>query len=517
VTGNVYLVGFMGAGKTTVGRLLAEVLRRKFVDMDELLEARLGEPIPEVFRGRGEEFFRGREAALLKKLARRQRLVVAAGGGAVERAENSTLMRRSGRIVHLAADLEVCRTRVAAQGPGLRPMWSDAESVQRLFERRQAAYDDCDLRLCADGLGPREAAREIAARLFGEDRFPVRLGQSECPVICTGEAPRALAELAGGRRVALLTDRRVGRLHLDRFQERLADPLVIIVPGGERIKTLGTAERVYRQLLAGRFNRDDLLVALGGGAVTDLGAFVAGTYKRGLDHVLVSTSLLGCVDAAVGGKAALNLGRTKNAVGCFTVPAGVVLDVAALGTLARRQIREGLVEAYKTGLIGSPSLAELIEEHWPALLAGDRPLLAKVVSLSARTKAEVVAQDFRESGRRFVLNLGHTFGHAVESWHGYRLSHGRAVALGLLVAVRLSLSRGLIEAPLAQRISVTLNRIAGRPVTPPPPEAAWEAIRQDKKIRQGRSVFVLLEGLGRPVLVEDVSPPELAAAVREVC
>lgn len=341
----------------------------------------------------------------------------------------------------------------------------------------------------------------------------MRLGRAECPVIGTFDAPAALARLIKGRRAALLTDRNVAKAHADRFS-RVVDfsPSLVLAPG-ERTKSLKSAQRVYETLLENHFHRDDLLVALGGGVVTDLGAYAASTYKRGLPFVLMATSLVGCVDAALGGKAAVNLGAAKNAVGCFTVPEAVILDFSALGTLKRAAISEGLVEAYKTGLVAAPELAGLIEQDPAPLLAKDLPGLARVAALSARAKGEVVARDFRDQGWRGILNFGHTFGHAVEGWHGFRVSHGLGVAMGMIAAAGLSRDRGLITGEFYERIVETLRRIMPRRAAWPPAGEAWEIIQHDKKIRKGKVVFILLEGPGRPVMADDVSRAELAGVL----
>lgn len=235
-----------------------------------------------------------------------------------------------------------------------------------------------------------------------------------------------------------------------------------------------------------------------------------------MDFALVSTTLVGCVDAAIGGKAAVNVGSVKNVVGSFSTPRAVVLDITALRTLGPRQRSEGLVEAYKTGLVASPELAELIEQHAAALMKGDLALLAQVGQLSARAKADVVSRDFRESGLRRILNFGHTFGHAVESHHHFRVSHGRAVALGMRVAAEISRARALISSDAVVSINSTLGVIAPYAVEMPPLDEAWKIMQQDKKIRRGKIVFVLLEELGRAICVEDLSKAELAAAIRRV-
>ena len=513
---NIYLVGFMASGKTTVGKLLAEALKRKFVDMDLLLEERFGKPISEVFADPGEKAFRDAESSLLTQLARRDRLVVATGGGVPERGENRQVMRSSGKIVHLDAGLSSCMARLNDVDRASRPLWSDEPSLKKLFDQRRNLYQQCDVTVDVDRRNAEETARAIVGTFVGEQRFTVRMGETPCPVIATYSAAEALDSLVGGRRTALLTDRTVARLHLDRFRAMLGPSLEIVIPPGERSKSLSSARLVFERLIEHRFDKDDLLIALGGGVVTDLGAYAASTYKRGMDFALVSTTLVGCVDAAVGGKTAINLGQAKNVIGSFSVPNAVVLDVASLRTLGRNRLSEGLVEAYKTGLVASHELAELIDSESEALTAGDLPLLAEVVAQSSRTKGHVVSSDFREHGLRRILNFGHTFGHAVEGWHRFKISHGQAVALGMRVATRISRVRGLITDKLVERIFSTLQHISPRHVVAPPIDEAWEIMKHDKKIRGGQLVFVLLEAVGQPVCVDNVSKEEVAEALRSL-
>ena len=516
MTGNIYLTGFMGAGKTTVGRVLARVLSRRFVDMDKRLSMGFGLPLVEVFARHGEAAFREAETALLAKLAGRDRLVVATGGGLPIDPRNRQSMRSSGRIVHLAAGLETCRQRMTGRESAVRPLWPDDAGTARLFEARQKAYADCDLTAEVDGFLPEGAAAMILDGLMPESRFTVKLGHDECPVIATMRAERVVAEMVQKRRVVLLSERRVARLHLDRWRAALDRPFEIVVAPGERSKSLATARRIYRALLEARIERGDLMVAVGGGMVTDLGAFVAATYKRGMDFILAPTTLLACVDAAVGGKAAVNLGPAKNMVGCFTAPEGVALDLMALSTLPKIQIAEGLVEAYKTGLACEPSLMKLVEERLDDLLGGDLEAMSLVAVSSARAKAGVVESDFQERGRRAILNLGHTFGHVVEGYYNFRVSHGRAVALGLMVAARLSLARGLIKDGLVRRIDRTLAPLKAGEIKLPPVKEAWELMQDDKKNKAGRVSFVLIEGPGRTRIVDDVTIDELAAALRRL-
>lgn len=513
---NISLVGFMASGKSTVGALLAKKLKRRFVDMDLELSKRFGMSIVQVFESRGERAFREEESRLLEELGRRERLVIATGGGVPERESNRKLMASTGMTVHLETDFEACYQRLTLEERQARPLWRDKHTLRLLFEHRKNLYSQCAWTVTVDGKTPEYIVSEIMERLIPEEKITAVLGYESCPIFVSCRAVSRVAELVQGRRVAVLTDRNVEQLHLPRFRQAWENACEIVVRAGEGSKNLRTAGRVYEKLLEQRFERGDLLVAIGGGVVTDLGAFVASTFKRGMGLCLVSTTLLGCVDAAIGGKAAVNLGRAKNSVGCFTVPNGVILDVESLSTLDRRKRTEGLIEAYKTGLVHSAELAELVETSFAPLLGGDLPLLAEVVRLSARAKADVVSQDFRESGFRRILNFGHTYGHAVEGLANFKVSHGQAVAVGMLVATEISRARGLLPEGLSETITATVKALC--PIRSPLPsiKEAWEIMTHDKKVRQGRLVFVLLQGRGDPLCVDDVTPDEVAAAVKRV-
>ena len=339
------------------------MLRREFVDTDVILEADFGMPIREVFETRGEPAFRKAEGAPAKRLCGQSRLVVVAGGGMPENPKNRAAMRRSGKILHIDASFDSCVARLSRAEISDRPLWQDEAAVRKLFELRTKVYSDNDIAISSDGKDPQEIARAFVRRLFKDVLFTVRLGNEDCIIVCSWDAVTILDSVVRSSRIALLTDTTVAGYHLAAYREAFEGLQVIEIPPGEDSKSLDTASQVYRKLLDGHFDHDDMLVALGGGVVTDLGAFVASTFKRGMRLVLVSTTLLGCVDAAVGGKAAVNLGEAKNIVGCFSTPEVVILDLAALGTLERSQISEGLIEAYKTGLIYCPELAQLVERE----------------------------------------------------------------------------------------------------------------------------------------------------------
>jgi len=286
--------------------------------------------------------------------------------------------------------------------------------------------------------------------------------------------------------------------------ERLGLSVTVVeVPDGEQAKSLGTLGAAYARLAAIPLGRDDLVVALGGGVVTDLGGFLAATWHRGVAVAHLPTTLLAQVDAAVGGKAGVNLPEGKNLVGAFHQPVAVLADTAALATLPVRELRNGLGEVAKYGFIADPEVLALLETDPAGALAGDPDLLAEVVVRGVRVKARVVAGDEREAGERALLNYGHTVGHAVEALTGYgTYGHGEAVALGMVAAARLGERLGVSESGLADR-TVALLRPLGLPTggLDLDPELVWERLARDKKARAGIR-FVLCVTPGRAVLVD---------------
>ena len=341
--------------------------------------------------------------------------------------------------------------------------------------------------------------------------------------VLRAEGRRCLIETAAlglAGRLRRLTRGRRGLLLLDHAFRAEAEDWRAALPGftlaftarrGEAAKNWGEARRLLTRLAEAGLARDDWLVVRGGGSLSDLGAFCAGLYRRGLRLILVTTTLLGAVDAAVGGKTALNFGGAKNQVGHFYLPERVLVDLASFRSLPKARLAEGLAEAYKTGLLFDRSLADLVDRRFGDLLAGDQELLAEASRRSFQAKAALVARDFREEkGLREVLNLGHTYGHVVEAQTG--LSHGRAVALGLAVAAELS--RDLAGFKEAERLKTVARRLGG-PWPPPVPEAeARRLLRADKKIRGGRLRFVALAEVERPVILEVAADDILSAAER---
>ena len=319
-----------------------------------------------------------------------------------------------------------------------------------------------------------------------------------------------------GNRTMIITNTVLAEWHLAPVQAALQGRAVetLILPDGEATKTLATAERIWDALLAARFGRDATLIALGGGVIGDLTGFAAACYQRGIDFIQMPTTLLAQVDSSVGGKTGVNHPRGKNMIGAFHQPRCVIADLDTLRTLPERELRAGLAEVIKYGLIADAAFFAWLEAHLDALLARDAAALSHAIAVSCRTKAVIVAADERESGVRALLNLGHTFGHAIETGTGYGTwLHGEAVATGMVMAAELSARLGRLPFAAVERIGALIDR-AGLPVMAPmslDAERFLELMAVDKKAQAGRLRLVLLSAIGEAELRSDTDPGVLRA------
>ena len=531
---NIILTGFMGTGKTTVGRLLAARLGRAFVDTDEVIVGRAGKPIADIFHDEGEARFREMEAAVTKELAGRRGLVVASGGRLLLDPDNAATLGATGPIFCLTAAPGTIMARVAADAVR-RPLLDvpdAARRVQALLQQRAPAYARFRS-VATDGRAAADVADDIATTLAGglRDVLPVRHpGGGYSVTVGEGLLAEALTLAGVDGPVAVITDSEVGPRHAAALQKpALADKpgfyTVLTMPAGERHKTLDTARDLYDDLLAAGIDRTATIIALGGGVVGDVAGFVAATYLRGVAFVLCPTSLLAMVDASIGGKTGVDLPQGKNLVGAFKQPRAVLADVGTLATLPAAEFTSGLAEVAKHGLIADPLLWQrLMMEEWhfdPRELATDRLRRADLQSLLVRAidvKRDVVEEDPFEHGRRAVLNLGHTFGHAVEQVSGYAVRHGDAVAMGLAAATRLSAVLEECSPSLPKVVEMVLARL-GLPTHIPPaldPAALFAAMSTDKKRAAGRLRFVLIRDIGDVFVRGDV-PREMVLEVLESC
>jgi 3-dehydroquinate synthase len=354
--------------------------------------------------------------------------------------------------------------------------------------------------------------------------IPVRTATADYPVIVGralfSEIPRRMGLGKSPRRVFVLTSPEIWSLWGRQLLAALPDasaPTALFLPAGERYKRMVQVERLATEMAGAGADRSSLLIAFGGGIVGDVGGFLAAIYMRGIDYVQVPTTLLAQVDSSVGGKTGVNLTAGKNLVGSFHHPRAVFADIDVLQTLPERELRAGLFESVKAGIIRDAVLFRFMEQNAEAILRREPEALERVISASIRMKAGVVAIDERESGLRMILNYGHTLGHAIEAATGYRrLLHGEAIAWGMLAALRIALERGTVAEGQAQRMDATIAAYGPLPPFRTTIDKLLDAAGRDKKNRAGKRRFVLPKGIGNAVVVEDVTGAEMEAAVRWV-
>ena len=357
--------------------------------------------------------------------------------------------------------------------------------------------------------------------MVGQRVLEVDLGERSYPIFI-GDGllgrPDLLAPHVRGGQVMVVSNETVAPLYLDRLLPALQGLRVeqVILPDGEQYKTLQVLDRIYTALLEQRFDRSCTLLALGGGVVGDMTGFAAASYQRGVDFIQVPTTLLSQVDSSVGGKTGVNHPLGKNMIGAFHQPRAVIADTDTLDTLPDRELSAGMAEVIKYGLINDPGFFTWLETHMDALMQRDKGLLAEAIQRSCADKAAIVAADEREAGQRALLNLGHTFGHAIETGMGYGAwLHGEAVGAGMAMAAEMSLRLGWLSADERERIDALLRR-AGLPVGPPQGMSSGqflELMSVDKKVLGGRLRLVLLQGIGGAVITEDFPPALLRATL----
>ncbi len=532
----IVLVGLMGAGKSVIGRRLAAHLALPFRDSDQEIEAAAGRTVAELFSQFGEAHFRAGERRVLRRLLEGPPVVLATGGGAFMDPVTRAAIRANGTSIWLRAPVSLLLRRVSLRRN--RPLLAakDPAGVLRaLMEQRYPIYAEADIVVdCADDT-PDQTMNRVAAALAAH-RAPHRLavrtsvGPYEV-VVGDGLLQRAgalLAPVLPQRRVVVITDTTVSALHGAALQAGLKQAgfefAWIEVAPGEASKSLAVFGEVADQLLATGAERRTAVVAFGGGVVGDLGGFVAATALRGLPFVQVPTTLLAQVDSSVGGKTGINTVRGKNLLGAFLPPRIVIADTTTLATLPPREKRAGYAEIVKAGLIGDAGLYRWCEAEGTRVTGEDRDAQAEAVMRACAFKAAVVGDDEREErpdGGRALLNLGHTFGHAIEAECGYgTVLHGEAVAVGLGLAFRLSAALGHCDPDVAVRVEAHLAAV-GLPSELSMLNRRFSAARlislmgRDKKMRDGQLHFVLAHGIGEAFTAADVPNEAVHAVLRQ--
>jgi shikimate kinase/3-dehydroquinate synthase len=529
LTRHVFFTGFMATGKSRIGAMVAERLGVPFEDTDHWIEARHRKSVSEIFAEQGEAAFREIEIEAIRHLVAESPRVIALGGGSLLHPDALPTIQAAGTLVGLWARAETISARVGRKET--RPLLAGLSPEERLvkikamLDFRAPLYRNADFQVeSADEVSRDQIADQIAAALpVWESRaLSVPLGERSYPIFSGTDIARHLPMLcaqAGLRgRPFVVTDANVLAAQgavIEGWKRAWPQLEVHVFPPGEEHKTLETLQGLFTFLLEHKADRKSFLVAFSGGVGGDMTGFAAACYQRGIDFVQVPTTLLSMVDSSVGGKTAVDHPLGKNMIGAFHQPRLVIADTACLATLPEREYLSGLSEVAKYGVIRDADLFTWLEANAPACRTRDSAAVARMVASSCACKAQIVGEDEHENGVRALLNLGHTFGHALETLAGYgSLLHGEAISLGMLCAGRLSVRRGLWRVADQSRLRSLLTRL-GLPTTLdtlPDPAKAWELMARDKKARDGQARFVLPTGIGSAEVVSGISYDEAADA-----
>ena len=547
---NLILTGFSGTGKSEVGLMIAQLWGWNFVDTDHQITVTAGKSISEIFEEDGEAHFRHLERLSVAAACNTSRAVISTGGGAIVDPDNYRTMAASGTIICLDATPDTIDKRIqqlnnSLKKKDLRPLLADTNQVRRIKDlktQRQTYYDLAESTIHTDGLSVQEVAQEVyerwnkiaqlgtrdgaASKLLPD--FVVETTSASSPVFIgwglLDHIGKCLLGIGIRGPVYIITEPSLSDLYGQQIQRAFEatgiEAHTFTVPPGEESKSLNVAERIYEWLAERRCERGHAIIGMGGGMICDLAGFVAATFLRGIPVIQVPTSLAAMVDASIGGKTAVNLPAGKNLVGAFYQPRLIMADLDTLRTLHTREIAAGWAEAIKHGLILDASLFNLFEENVKALLSLEPTITEELIRRSMSIKAKVVEEDERETtGKRTLLNYGHTIGHGLEAATKYtELLHGEAVSIGMVGAATIGCKIGILPKEATERHTSILERF-GLPTSCPiaDPDSVLSAIELDKKATSKLINWVLLQEIGRATIRSDISRELVKQTVEDLC
>ncbi len=514
---NIIVTGFMGTGKTTLGRALAKRLEMDFIDTDMLIENKLNLSVSEIFEKFGEKYFRVLEREVVKELKEENNTVIATGGKTLLYKKNLKTLTKNGILLTLHSDPEDLWERVKKYDsrPLLKGITKD--EFIKLYLKRAPLYENLPNKIKISNFSETEAETILEFLTKELMRIEIKIGDKISEVILKRSLPGEIEKYIFSEKkgkVFMICDSKVFGIHGETLKKICQS--FYIISGKDRNKNLKNAERLWKWLIKENVKRDSILLSFGGGVIGDLCGFVSSTILRGISHYHVPTTLLSMLDSSIGGKNGINLLSMKNAVGTINPPDKVFVDPTLLFSLPRKEISSGLVEAIKAGFIGDPLIFDLIEKRLHLIENIDLESLEEVISRSIKVKKTIVEKDPFEKNIRKFLNLGHTLAHALESFHRYRISHGEAVGLGLIYSLELSEMLGLCSKDLKARLKFLLNELGLKTRIKGNKENLIDLMKMDKKSTEEGIDFVLLKGWGEPVLKRGISKKILLEALEEV-
>ncbi len=546
---NIALIGFSATGKSSVAQKIAAYLEWQVVDLDNEIVKHSGKEIEVIFQQDGEEEFRRWEHEALERACKDKNTVIATGGGIILDQRNGKLLYENCMVIALEAKVDTIYNRLfenknQSGSPDVRPLLSgknSRECIRDLKSERQLLYTEAaDITIHTDDYTTDEVCSEIVDAWNSFNRYhnvqPGNIWNNVACIVNTstriypvfvgtdfldglGEKVQKLA-LKG--RAIIISDSNVHPIYGERCALALEQGGVKavhhIVPAGENSKSHDEALKIYDFMVREKIERDDFIVALGGGVVGDLAGFIAATYLRGISWIQVPTTLIAMVDASIGGKVAINHPKGKNLIGSFYQPHMVLADIRTLFTLPERELNSGWAEVIKHGMILDEELFSNLEGFSAGLKKLDTDITSDVIARSTCIKAQVVSEDEKEKGKRIILNYGHTAAHGLEATTGYtQFLHGEAVSIGMMVAAKISNKLDLIDAEIVRRQENLLRKFdlpvecSGISL-----ESILQSMKLDKKTRKESVRWVLLEGIGKPLVISNIDEKIVIESLREV-
>lgn len=542
---NIFLTGFSGSGKTTVGTEVAFRMQREFVDLDIEISKFASMSIEEIFSDQGEVKFRQIETEILTRISSKTNQVVSTGGGIVENDRNHEIMIDNGKVICLETTPETIHSRLKKQYSKdtkavQRPMLSTGytlENIRSLKQKRQHQYSLAQWTVHTDFLSVDQVSEEVvrAYRLldngseFESDSLlasVVKTSSGDCPIWVGWDIIPTLGDrlksFSLSKQAFIICDdgtKKFAEIAKESIRDVGISVEVISIPPGERSKTLQVASNLYEWLGSFHAERNNPVIAVGGGVVGDISGFVAATYLRGMPFVQVPTSMLAMMDASIGGKTAVDMPHGKNLVGSFHQPKFVLVDVKTLIDLPKRHLSAGWAEAIKHGFIVDEQLVSDFERNATALMNLERDITTEMVKRSIAIKSEIVSLDENETlGKRILLNYGHTIGHAIEFAGGFnRYLHGEAVSIGMVAAANISMTKGLLTKHEVDR-QISLQKMMGLPVkfSELGIDEIQRAMLSDKKSNDQQINWVLLDGIGNAVLDKQVDSALVSEIINDL-
>ena len=539
----IVLTGMMGAGKTTIGSKIASRLGFYFIDSDQEIEDLQQQSVANIFKNKGEKYFRQVEREVVKGiLSRDENIVLSLGGGAFMDDEIRDLIKKCAISVWLYANIDTLLHRTSSKNT--RPLLSNVDKRLALADltiKRNPIYKTADIHMDTgkenydlitkdlivkinefsfEDRAEQKLSREIVSLNLQDKSYDIVIGNG-----VVGEVGAQINKIKTYSKIIVLTDQNVAKLHLQTLGDQLKKLPVevknIIVPAGEKAKSFSNLENVLEQILEIGVDRNSLLIALGGGVVGDLCGFVASILLRGVDFIQMPTTLLAAVDSSVGGKTAINSQFGKNLIGSFYQPKLVLCDLDFLDTLPERDYISGYAEVVKYGFIQDKNFFYYLDKNLQKIKNRNKEVLQKIIVRSCQIKAEIVGLDERENNLRAILNFGHTFGHVFETETGYsdQLFHGEAVAIGMVLAAKMSINLNLLDKNLLPVIVDHLQKI-GLPTSPKSIKKFWNIdhlvgrLYKDKKVDGKKLTFVLLEDIGKSIIQKNVDEQEFLNVIK---